>query len=260
MSGNSDRERKERIMLGEPIEHPCGLTFHPFTMRQYEEWTLLKRSLILRQSTMPGKYAIMPYLSALYAMDYEARFQIGIFRGTLELIARASLLPVEKFSFRMKADNPSELLDISYHDETHDVKITPADFPTIRTLLAEQNGEKIPDEAENPELVQAEMDIAAMRAGNLKYDFETMIDSMAYQLRKTKQEVLGMTVREFMRTRSAIDRDKLYMLLAAAEYGGMVKFTKGNPQPSWMLDLSKDEPMSLEKMSDFAARTGINRA
>ena len=259
MNGNSDNERREKIWTGKPIEHPCGLTFHPFTMRQYEEWALLKRSLVLRQSTMPEKYAVMPYLSAIYAMDYDCRFQIGIFRGTLELLARASLLSAEKFQFRMKAGSPNQLIAITYEDETHNVTITPADYPTIRKLLAEQNGEKIPDEAENPELVQAEMDIAALRTGNIKYDFETMIDSMAYQLSKSKQDVLNMTVREFMRMRQAIDRDKLYMLLAAAEYGGMVKFNKGNPQPSWMFDLEK-EPTSLERMSDFASRTGISNA
>ena len=259
MSGNSDTERREKIWTGQPIEHPCGLTFHPFTMRQYEDWTFLKRSLILRQSTMPGKYAVMPYLSAIYAMDYDCRFQIGIFRGTIELLARASLLSPKDFQFRMQADAPDKLISITYKDETHDVTITPADYPTIRALLAEQNGEKLPDEADNPELVQAEMDIAAMHSGNLQYDFETMIDSMAYQLRKPKRDILDMTVREFTRTRQAIDRDKLYMLLAAAEYGGMVKFNKGNPQPSWMLDVSK-EPTSLEKMTDFVSRTGIQNA
>ena len=114
-------------------------------------------------------------------------------------------------------------------------------FP-IRSILAEQNGLELPNESFNPELVQAERDIKQLRSLPLKYDIDTLISSVAYLSNIHERDIDDWTVLQFDNSVRAIERDKNYMLYHQAELGGMVKFTKGNPCPSWCYD--KEEGLS----------------
>ena len=259
-NGNSDKlKRAEQIMLGEPITANCGAVLYPVRMRQYLLWHADKRALVMRQSTLPAKYAVMPYLQALYAIDFDNGFQLGLVQSLRVLIALATQTPLEGINILVSAKDEGQLRAIAYTDKDGNViRIEPKDFLSIRSILAEQNGEKLPDESENPDLVQAEMDIAEANNADLEYSFETMLDSVSYAGRIPLAGLLDMTVRAFDRLRQAIERDKRFTICATAEMGGMVKFSKGNPYPSWCFDRKKTGSAALESMSDFTARTGIS--
>ena len=260
MNGNSDT-RMEKVMLGEPItDTGTGLTFHPIRMREYGLWTVCKAPLILRQSTLPPEYVSLPYLSAVYALDAAHGFQIGLTYKLLKALSMATLLPEESIQVSYDGNDNTKLVAFVFDDNGQEKRIVPKDFPRIRQLIAEQNGEELPDESENPELVQAEQDILAANAPKVKFDFETMLDSVGLASGHRKKELLDMTVREFDRLRSAINRDKNFTIYSTGEMGGMVKFKNGNPYPSWCFDKKKEGNAALEPLSNFAQRTGIQTA
>lgn len=256
-NGNTDKERRRKIIRGETIIDPCGFPSTPIKMGLFDEWTESKIAIMIRQTTMPFQYAAMPYLQAIFAMDADAGFQFGIVRNLVRLLSMASLLPETGFNVWLSKKEPNRINAISYSEGDVSFRIEPKDFQRIRQLIAEQNGEELPDESENPELVEAESDIAAAKSIGIEYDYETMLDSVAYVTHRTKPELMDISIREFARLRKAIDRDKLFTLYASAELGGMVKFEKGNPVPSWCFD-KKSESSALTPLSNFMQRIGAN--
>lgn len=256
-NGNSDMTRLERLICGEPIKATCGAVLYPIKMRQYAEWSECKNALLIRQTTLPVQYVVKPYLSALFALDADTGFILGLTQSLRTLISMATLRPLEEIGILVSAQNQNEITAISYKDGDTVIRIEPKDFPEIRRIIADQNDEELPDESENPELVQAEKDIAALNAPKLKYDMETMLESVSYVARVPMRELLGMTIRSFMRLRKAIDRDKMFMIYTQASMSGFVKFKEGNPVPSWCFDKIEEGSAGVETLAAFAARTGI---
>lgn len=253
MRGNAD---KSRIVWNDDAISVCGMTLYPIQMEHYTMWMRCKRALTLRQSTLPAVYAIKPYLEALYAMDMS--YQTPFMHEVMLLLSFAARRPKECFAVYAHADDHSKLAFIRMENEDGTtVEITAKDFPRIRETIAMQNGEKLPDEGENPELVEAEADILAARQGNLDWDVNTMVASVAYQYRKRKNELKEWSIREFEEARRAIERDKNHLIFGLAEKMPMVKFTKGNPVPSWCLDRKEEGTTALESMNDFMSRTGV---
>lgn len=250
--GNAD---KNRIQWNDEETLACGLTLKPIRMEHYTEWMRCKRALTLRQSTLPAVYAVMPYLSALFAMDMT--YQTSFIHETMLLLALATGKKPEQFAAYAHTDEPTKLAFIRLEDEGQDVDIFPKDYPAIREILAKQNGERLPDEGENPELVEAEQDILAARRGELDWNINTMLASVAYQYRMRKNDLRKWSISEFEEAREAIDRDKNHLILGLAERMPMVKFTHGNPVPSWCLNRRQDGNAAIEKMSDFMNRTGV---
>ena len=276
------RERKARIRRGEPIE-ACGLQFYPITMADYEEFLECKNALAIRLTSL-SKWAkgmkeatnlpfdfisvlSMPFLSALFAVDYDsARFMgkpIGIFHRvfrlfllSLRLGSSNEDLKVNVYCEQKEPRQFSHIEVIKKDGET--VKISPTDFSIkIRPLIAEQNGIKLPDESENPELVEEEQHLAQEQEGKLKFDTGTLIASVAHASHLRECEVDEWTVLEFEHRQKAIDRQINYQIYAQAEMSGMVKFKKGNPCPSWCLDkqdgLSPALKTAEELKGNFAA-------
>ena len=239
-------EKKVKIRHGEPIE--ClGLTFYPIKVARYEEFNEVKNAWTVRLSTLPVKYSIMSFLSALWALDFDSFQQtgkvVGLFSRVLHLLylsLRLEYNTQEAFShvYYMKG-KLGELSHIEVTQDGNTVTITPRDFAAyIRPLVAQQNGLELPDESYNPELVEAEQIMAeeAQKKSPLKYDTDTLLSSVAYVSGISEAELDEWTVLLFERRLRAIERDKNYMLYKQAELSGMVKFPKGNPCASWCYD------------------------
>lgn len=257
-NGNSDSlTGLEKLMRGEPIKATCGAVLYPIKMRHYAEWSACKAALLIRQTTLPVQYAVKPYLSAVYAIDADSGFSLGLVQSLRMLISMATLRPLEDVSILVPVSSPNEIAAFSYQTENGEIRITPKDFPEIRRMIAEQNDEELPDESENPELVQAERDIAELHAPKLDYNLETMLESVSYVARVPVDELFEMTIRRFMRLRKAIDRDKMFTIYTQASLSGLVKFKEGNPVPSWCFDKKPDNGRGVESLAAFAARTGI---
>ena len=269
------RERKARIRRGQPIE-ALGLQFYPITMTDYEEFLECKGVLALRMTSLAKQsieYLSMPFLSALWAVDYDTARATGKAVGMTERIVRLLCL-----SLRLGRDeqdklngvycdrsNPRSLLEIEVTQDGKTVQINPVDFTTtVRPLIAEQNGIELPDESFNPELVEEEQNIAQEKAAKLHFDIDTLIASVANASGLREQDIDEWTVTEFERRRAAIDRVLHYKIYTQAEMGGMVKFPKGNPYQSWCFDSEKGLSPALkttgELKGNFAALGDIEQA
>lgn len=233
-----------------------GVPLHPLRMEHYAEWLYCKRALTVRQSTLPAAYAVMPYLSALYAMDFDTKGATGFMAQIIALLALATGQPAETFDVRCDSQDMRKLTGVVCNSHELMFRIEPMQFSKFRAVLAAQNGETLPDEAQNPELLEAERDIAESNSIPLKMDINDMLASVAYQCGIRPKEIAGWSIREFEAMRRAIDRDKRFTLCAQAENAGC-KYKGGNPAPSWCFDRDR-EGHHMESLSGFTARTGMN--
>lgn len=240
-----------------------GFTFYPILVRDYRQFEAAKAAILLRQGSLPLKYAIKSYLGALYAMDHDALAEngqpLGFIGGILTLLALAMRVPahalLRQTKIQVSETDESELACLLIQAGETMLRMTPALFDRIRPILAAQNGLELPDESENTDLVEAEMDIAAKGTMNVDADFRTLLASVARDQRCRRTDLLDYTIREFMELKDAIERDKLFSIYRMAELSGNVKFTKGNPVPSWCYD-RKEKANSLISMADFMAGPG----
>lgn len=255
MNGLSE-EMEKAMAWGEAItDEKSGITLHPITLRNYEVYQSCKSALMIRQSTLPASYVSMPYLKAIYAFDSEHGFSLGLMRNILRVLAMALHMPEDSFVVYVEKANPEELADIRC-TENENCKIDSSTFNRIRKIICAQNGDELPNESENIELVEAERDIAMLNAAKLDYSFEKLLSSVAYQYKLRPREMMDWTIREFENAKRAIDRDKGYMLCAQAENAGG-KWKNGNPCPSWYADKKREGSIALEPLKDLAARLQI---
>lgn len=246
-------EKKSKIRRGEPIE-ALGLTFYPIKMSQYEEFLDCRDAWCTRLSTLPMPYYSMSFLSALWALDVDSFERngkpIGLFQRVIRLLCLSLRLEYSAELLReivYIGESGRELHHLKLQQGGNAVEVTPREFANhIRPLVAQQNGLKLPDESDNPDIVQAEEMMArdALKKSKLDYDTDTLIASVAYLSGVQERALEEWTVLQFEKRAEAIERDKRFMLYGQAELSGMVKFPKGNPFPSWRYD-SKQQSAAL---------------
>lgn len=245
-----------RLLWGDEPTEVNGIPLYPIRMERYMEWLDCKRALTVRQKTLPAAYAILPYLSALYAMDFDTKGATGFMAQTVRLLAMATQQPVETFEIRCDSADMRKLTAIVCQSPALTFRIEPSQFAKFRIALAQQNGADLPDEAQNPELVEAENDIAEQNNVPLKADVNDLLASVAYQCHVRLRDIAEWSIREFEAMRRAIDRDKRFALCAQAEAAG-AKYKSGNPCPSWCFDRER-QGHHMESLSGFSERTGMN--
>lgn len=261
MSKPLQDERIKKIRKGEPIEEQ-GLIFYPILVEDYDLFMMCHEALILRLSTLPVKYAIKDYLSALFALDYdnqnsEDKKYMGIFFRAIRMLYLALRIDfnvdvVSESIFYNKVNDEILISEIIVEQDQKKVSITPQVFSNvIRPLIAEQNGLILPDESENADLVRAYEQKNALnnQAQNLEISTEKLISSVAYQGHIREKDLYTYTVREFNALKDAIDRSFKYQIFQTAQMSGMVEFKKGNPYPSWCFDM-KDEELGTKSIAE----------
>lgn len=252
----------ESLENDEPI-NIGGFTLYPIKMHSYRQFEASKFALLVRQGSLPVKYAFLPYLSALFAMDHDAYIEnqqaFGFIGALITMLSLAMRYPVDALrksvQFEVDQADESKLVSMIVRAGEMTLRLTPAVFDRMREIIAAQNGLELPDEAENADLVEADMDIAAKGSVNVEVNYRTLIASVARDQRCRVADLMDYTIREFNDLRDAIERDKNYMLYRMAELSGNVKFTKGNPVPSWCYDRG-GKSNSLISMADFMAGPG----
>lgn len=134
------------------------------------------------------------------------------------------------------------VIDVTYTavSENPIAILKPNDFNQIRKALLAMNGEQIPDESENPELLRALAEKAQQNAPQLNIQYGDLLASVAYASHIRVKDLLDWSVYEFEMRRRAIDRDKKYMVYGTGEMSGMVSWKNGNPYPSWCFDREED--------------------
>lgn len=244
MSNSTTWEKKLKLRRGDPIE-ACGLKFYPVKMLYYDEFLDCKPAWIVRTSTLAAKYFIMPYLSALWAIEYDLLQEQGKITGLFERLLRLLYLSLRLEYDRERAlrmveidrTDPRKIHHITVVQDGNAVQITPPMFASyIRPLVAEMNGFELPDESHNPDLIRTEKEIAEENAGKFKYSTDTLIASVAYLSGICENDLYDWTIAQFDRRVHAIERDKEYTFYRQAQYSGLVKFPKGTVAPSWCYD------------------------
>lgn len=268
MSQLSTLNRAVAIRRGEPITEG-GLTYYPIQMAQYELYQVHKNALLLRQSTLPAKYAVKDYVNAIFSFEIDSiekgEPSIGLFSSLLILWAMSLRIDIDLKEYlssdkieTRKVGNDLEITHLSMTQNGKTVKVPSFIFSTtIRQLIADQNGLKLPNESVNSELVESQTELADLQDNAVVFDqsIENLIASVAYNSHCRERDVNEWTIREFENRLKAINRDKHFTLYAQAELSGMVTFKKGNPYPSWMYD-TIDTSMGTMALSKLGKQIG----
>lgn len=250
-------DRAAAFLNYEPIELN-GLVYYPITVADYQKWQAVKPVLCLRQGTLPAVYACMTFLQCVWALDYNAKINDGGQASgpwdTLVCILALSLRLSDSDEIQAigNPETPNELSHIRIIKDGQQHDISPMDFMQVRKLIADQNGAELPDEADNPELIEAASDIQNMNAARLNYSVADMLTSVASAKGLRRKDLYDWPVKEFEDESRALRRRYGYFLASIAESQG-AKFKGGNPYPTWMFDKAKDEFAGLISMEQLQA-------
>lgn len=258
---------KKAVGRCEPIETD-GLTLYPIEMEEYEEFTSARPAIEVMQQTFPAKYAVMPLLSAFYAMDFDAIMDgqppIGWLQHALLFFALALRLgrgeePQERlrhFKLEIEPDDQRKLKRVVFSGKDgNEHSITPILFSKLRPVLAAQNGIELVSESENPELIEAERDLAAAKAPHLKLDIYDAVATVSLWSHCDETEINGWPILKFERRRRALQRSLDYTICAINEGAGCT-YKGGNPVPSLFFDREKMDSSALMPLSNFAGGQG----
>ena len=250
-------DRAAAFLKYEPIELN-GLVYYPITVADYQKWQALKPVLCLRQGTLPTAFACMTYLQCVWALDYSANNGADGIKSSLW----AALSGILFLSLRLSegdeiqaigsSQNRQELSSIRIIKDGQPHDISPLEFMQVRKLVADQNGAELPDEADNPELIEAANDVTNTGDVKLDYNVADMLTSVASAKNMRRKDLYEWPIKELEDEARAIRRRYGYFLASIAESQG-AKFKGGNPYPTWMFDKAKDEFAGLISMDKLQA-------
>lgn len=249
-----------KVLDDKPIEL-YGLKLWGIPMRQYEEWAACKNVWLTRQSTFPVSYISMPFLDAIFAIDTDAVKTTGKPQGLLYMI-----MYTIGMSMRLGEDcvrdgdiyldfneDETALKAIVVQQDGTEVRITPSQFKRLRQVIAWAQGDKLPDEALNDDLLETERFLSERNAPSLNYSLLDMKASVALACGVRIRDVSEWTILEFETMRRAIDRSKQHMICALGENEGC-KWESGNPAPSWCFDKIFKGSRALIAQSQFGKK------
>lgn len=247
------------VLEGKPIEL-YGLKLWGIPMRQFEEWAKCKNVWLSRQSTFPVFCISMPFLDALLALDIQAMDETGAPAGYMNKIlyglAMALRMDVHSLNdgrLALTIDESRKRLRaivIRQSDGIGPVEITPHKFNAVRQAVAWMQGEEVPDESMNDELVEAAMDLMQRNAPKLNYDMTDMLSSVAAAYGIRARDLYDWPILEFEAARRAVDRRLKYMVCGIGATNGC-KWDGGNPYPSWCFDKASEGTAALISPGQF---------
>ena len=247
-------DKATAILRYEPIEMN-GLVYYPLRVADYEKWQAIKPVLTLRQGTLPAVYACMTFLQCVWALQYDAEQAKGQGRtwDTLACLMFLSLRLSDKDMIQPigNSNDPRTITSIRIVKNGEQFDISALEFAQVRKLIADQNGAELPDEADNPDLIEAAEDILNQSDIHVKADFGDMLTSVSSARNIRRADLLEWSIKEFDDELRAINRRYGFFLASIAQVQG-AKFPKGNPHPTWIFDKEKDEfagLISMEKLS-----------
>lgn len=246
---NIPREYKALIRENKEIELE-GIRFYPIKVRELDELNAVRAAVEVMQSRFPVRYAVMPLLQALYAMDYDAVISgaspVGLFAQTVLFLALClrhkadcphnDRIAENGLQILCDSEEPRKLKGLYFFEDGGEpILITPAIYGKIRPILAAMNGLEVPDENDNPDLIDADNEARGGGYG-LHVNMDDLLASMAVVTHRRQSEYLDWTAREFYLEKAAIDRDKNYFKCSIGEMSGQISWKGGNPCPSWCFD------------------------
>lgn len=246
-----------------------GLHLYPIRVMELDEFVLARPAIEFLQQSLPVTLISKPLLQAFYQMDFDAAAKgepgTGLFFRSLlflllalragegqsaeERLGLVSILPDERNQKKLKS------VRIQTGSRTF-ADITPIQFQRLRPILAAQNGIELVSESANPELVQAEKDLAEMKAPKLRYEAASVKASISLISGISDVEMDEWPVLRFQRQKDAVVRMMGYLNCGMAEAQG-AKWPHGNPYPSPLYDREIDYCGGVIDMASFAGGAGM---
>lgn len=246
-----------------------GLTLWPVKVREYDDFLIARVALEVLHQSLPVRFLRMPLLSALYAMDYEARvsgepmtglFSVALLGLALSLRLGEGETPEERMGrFRIAVDrnDPSKLLRLRFIDGDGEEKvIEPQRYGELRRIIAAQNGVKLESDRADPDLVQAEKDLAEMNGISLEATVEDLISGVAALAGVDEAEIEEWPILKLQRRQMSYQRTLDYLICGFGQVSGTT-WKGGNPHPSPFFDrLDEDGFGAHMALGDFAGGAG----
>lgn len=227
-----------------------GIKLYPICVREHQLFENARPAIDFLQQSLPVRFISIPLLSAYYKMDLEAingegGEAVGLFvRAVLFLILATRFKPELSMEERLNAfwtgvrvdpRDETVLKCIAFEQDGVVHEVTPLMFSRLRPVLAAQNGIELHSDDENPELVEAERQLAEINGPDLDYDVHTMISSVAAFSNVDEADLYDWPILKLNRRRDAFVRLCGYIVCGIAESNG-AKFKGGNPVPSPIFD------------------------
>lgn len=260
-------EMAKAIRRFEPIETE-GLTLYPIRVKDIGEYTIARPAIEFMQQSLPVALLSKPLLQAYYQTDIDTTadgqpgsglFYKSILFLLLALRAGDGLTAekrIELVDLELKEDDPTRLKSVLIFVNGEVKRITPMQFQRLRPILAAQNGIELLSENANPELVQAERDLAEMNAPKLQYRVEALKATIATFSGADESDMEDWPILKLLLRRDAVQRLVGYITCSFAEAQGG-KWKHGNPFPSPLYDREIDYCGGLIDMSTFAGGAGM---
>ena len=268
MSGNLSFEIQKSIRKYEPIEID-GLTLYPITVDRYEEFLFARRSLDFLQQSLPVNLISVPLLDAYYRMDIQAvengQPGSGLFTAALMLLGLALRLTPEGDaeqilnSFQIIADrnDPSRLKCLRFMVNGEEIQqITPLQFTKLRPILAAQNGVELESTDANPELIEADHDLAVKNAPDLEMSVEAMVHAAALLTGKEEDEIMDWAILKLENRLSSAKKFFDYVICGIGAAQG-TSWSGGNPSPHPWFGRKKSKDGGLIAVEKFANGQGL---
>lgn len=221
-----------------------GLTLYPILVEEIELFEIARPSIDIVQQSLPVAYAAMPLLAAYYEMEYRAQengeAHIGLLANALLMLVLSLRLgkglPIEERMARLRLsvdrEYPERLKSVNFTQNGEEMcSITPVQFQRLREIIAAQNGIELVSEDANPELVQAERDLAEMNGAALKGGIAERIGTIAALCHAEEGEIDEWPILKLQSREKAWRRITGYLICGVAEAQG-TKWRGGNPYPS----------------------------
>lgn len=232
----------KRIAKYEDIEYG-GLTLCPVRVDDYDDFLISKPALEVMHQSLGIKYMRMPLLSALYAIDFEAalsgRTATGLFSKALLGLALSLRLGEGKnpeellktFQIDVDRNKPDKLLKLRFTDNDGTEKeITPAQYQTIRKIIARQNGVSLEDETANPAIVKSRRDMQSAGATQLDAAPDKLISIVAALSGTDEIEIYDWPIMKLEKYAANYERILSYIVCGVGEMSGAT-WKGGNPVP-----------------------------
>lgn len=258
---------RQKISKYEPVKME-SLVIYPVRVFEHDDFVIAKESIEFLPQALPVRYISKPLLSAYYALDMEKIINgekiTGLFVKALSMLALSLRLwegeemkeRIKKFGVIIDEENPLLLKRIVFLDnEGKQKELNPSFFQKIRPIIALQNGIELYSEDVNPELIEAEKDILDQKAIGLKYNFESLIYSVAAFSGKEEEEIYDWPILKLNNRAASYKRAMDYMLHNIMEGQG-AKWKNGNPTPSPWFDRDENSSYSLIALNSFAGGAG----
>lgn len=241
-----------------------GIMLYPIKVRDYEAFGNARPAIDFLQQSLPVRFLSMPLLSAFYAMDVEnsrhGKEPDGYFlRAMLFLVLSLRYKPELPVHDRVRdflagvyssADDATVLKRIEFEQDGETKEITPILFTKMRPVLAAQNGIELISTDANPELVEAERDLAELNGPEIDYNLQVLVSFVSALSHAEETDIYDWPILKLNRRRDSYERVLQFLMCGLASANG-AQFKGGNPVPSPIYARRKQNSNALIDMNAF---------